>query len=694
MNDIDEIFAPTDGVLARTDPHYRYRPDQPLLARAIEEAIARRWHLLAEAPCGLGKSIAYLIAALYHASRGGRVVIATKTIELQRRLIEEDIPRLLRLLRLHVSCAMFMGRSNYLCGYRYDGERQEPLADQLVAAELEEVQVEVDRALARALDWAEETRIGDTGETNMPARIKRRLTISSDDCLGDDCEHKKHCRDDGTYGVTVEPECHYDQARARALQAQVVVTNHKMLALDMQLRRVTEGKANVLGAFDVLIVDEAHALADVSRDTLGWQVSLRGLVSLAKSVGAKHKGDEPSYRLQRAARLVFDHLSELKRERSFRESPTYPLFNGAELATLEPMLELSNALHAAHMLATKIEAVELAQRLKSAISKLAALAEPNQAVWLDDDKLIARPVSVAETLREHLFKRVHTVCMVSATLAVNGSFDFQKRELGYPDDTHTLLIRNQYDFANRAVLVVPDSMPLYRFDRTGGGNQEYVEACAAHVKKVVEACGGRTLILTTTTAAVNGIAARVPGLLRQAAADDQGDAPQPQVEETDEELLAGSLMQRFRSDETSSLIGTRTYWTGVDAPGETCICVVIDRLPNARPDEPMVVAMQRAGISYADYAVPKSVLEFRQGAGRLVRSETDYGLIVVLDRRLLESRTGTTYLASLPPMERLRSVEDAARIERILSMLKAPRPLLEQINERREQQQQETPRVT
>ncbi|GHE34809.1 ATP-dependent helicase [Streptomyces longispororuber] len=608
------------------------RPGQVTMAETVAEAIDDGSHLLVQAGTGTGKSLGYLVPALAH---GERVVVATATLALQRQLVERDLPRtvdaLHPLLRRRPEFAMLKGRSNYLCLHRlHEGvpqEEEEGLFDQFEAAAPSS---KLGRDLLRLRDWADETESGDRDNLTpgVSDRAWAQVSVSSRECLG-----ATRC----AYGQ----ECFAEMARERAKLAEVVVTNHALLAID-----AIEG-APVLPQHEVLIVDEAHEL--VSRVTgVATGELTPGQVNRAVRRAAKLVDEKVADQLQTAAE-GFERLMELALPGRLEEVPED--LGYALMALRDAARTVISALGSTRDKSVQDEDAVRKQALASVetvhdVAERITNGSEYDVVWYERHdrfgaSLRVAPMSVSGLLREKLFTD-RSVILTSATLKLGGDFNGVGASLGLPpegtqgDDLPVwkgVDVGSPFDYRRQGILYV--AQHLARPARDGARGDMLDE-----LTELIEAAGGRTL----------GLFSSMRGA--QAAAEElRGRLDMPILLQGEETL--GELIKNFAADEKTCLFGTLSLWQGVDVPGPSCQLVVMDKIPFPRPDDPLMSARQKAvdeagGNGFMAVAATHAALLMAQGAGRLVRASGDRGVVAVLDPRLATARYGSYLRASLP----------------------------------------------
>ena len=615
------------GPLATHVEAFAPRHEQQALARAVGETLETGGLLVAEAGTGTGKTFAYLVPLL---ASGTRAVISTATRTLQDQLFRRDLPLVREALAAPVDICLLKGRANYLCLHRMD------MADQ--GESLDET---TQRDLARVRDWAGVTRDGDVGELAWVAedsRVWPLVTSTVDNCLGSDCP--------------VFEECHVLKARRAAQQADVVVVNHHLLFADMVLKE--EGFGELLPGVDAVILDEAHKVESVASRFLGVTVSSRRLLDLARDSIAEHSreaGDMPAlpelaWRLEgrvRNARLALGGADQRLPWSNWQgDAEVSSTFAGLR----ECLNELLTLLEEAAGRGRGLE--QCARRAREALAALEAM-EADEAGWVRwaetsrlGFQLHRTPLEVADTLRTYMDARPAAWIFTSATLSVGGSFDHATRRLGVPD-ARTLQLDSPFDYARRALLYLPPQMP-------DPNAADYHQAVIDAALPVIRASGGGAFFLFTSHRALRWCARHIRDQLDYPVLV-QGEAPR------------GELIQRFREHGNSVLLGSQTFWEGVDVRGTALRVVIIDRLPFAAPSDPVLQARLQAlrdqGRSpFVDYQLPEAVITLKQGVGRLIRDVADRGVVMLCDPRLRSRGYGRLFLDSLPALPRTEELAD------------------------------------
>jgi ATP-dependent DNA helicase DinG len=634
QDDIAQVFA-AGGPLARSIPGYRVRRQQVEMALAVAEAIAQRTVLIAEAGTGTGKTFAYLVPAL---RSGGKVIVSTGTKTLQDQLFNRDIPTVRQALQVPVTVALLKGRANYICHYHLERN----LADGRLATREDAGHMQ---AVAR---YARTTRSGDrAGLADVPedSSVWPLVTSTRENCLGGDCPHYQ--------------ECFVMEARRQALAADVVVVNHHLFFADLVLR--DEGVSELLPACNTVVFDEAHQLPDTATLFFGESISTGQMLELARdtrveaAAGAKDFAALPqaAQELDRAARdlriAAGDELGrqparevEARREFSLRlEALTEKL--AALGSVLEFQADRSEGLSSCWQ-----RSLDLAARLE----RWRGQKDQAQTVrWVEVSAhslaLNATPLNTAEVFQKQVLASARAWIFTSATLSVRQDFSHYQQEMGLVE-ARTASWESPFDFAAQALLYVPRGMP-------GANTEGYTQAVVDAVLPVLRASGGRAFLLFTSLRAMR----EAHRLVRERLGDEGLDYPL---------LLQGEgsrseLLERFRRLGNAVLVASQSFWEGVDVRGEALSLVMIDRLPFAPPDDPVLEArIERITAegrnAFMEYQVPQAVITLKQGAGRLIRDETDRGVLMICDTRIVDRPYGRRIWQSLPPFRRTREVEE------------------------------------
>jgi len=632
--DLRKVFS-ADGPLALAIKEFRTRPFQIEMAEAVAQTIADNGVLVAEAGTGTGKTFAYLVPALLS---GGKVIVSTGTKTLQDQLFARDIPIVREALGVPVTVALLKGRANYVCHYHLERASKDgrlPTRDDV-------------RRLGEIQRFARTSTSGDrAGCAGVPesAGIWSYATSTRENCLGSQCPRFD--------------DCFVMKARGEALAADVVVVNHHLFFADFVLR--DEGVAELLPSCNTVIFDEAHQLPDTATLFFGESVSTSQLIELARDVrleGAAAAKDyaalpQAAQALDKAARdlrLVFQEESGRLPLRTLAGHVAFEAGLSEGLAKLDEVAaELKSQAERSEGLARCRErALSLAERLERWRSGV----DEARVKWVEllghALHLNSTPLSIAEVFRSQVEGNARAWIFTSATLSVNRDFGHYCGQMGLAG-AHTASWESPFDFANQALLYLPDELP-------DPNTPEHTDAVVAAALPVIEAAGGGAFLLFTSLRAMR----RGHALLERGFEERGIDCPLL----VQGEGSRSDMLVRFRDLGNAVLVGSYSFWEGVDVRGEALSLVVIDKLPFSPPDDPVLAArieqLNREGRSaFFEYQLPEAVITLKQGAGRLIRDEHDRGVLMICDPRLVSRSYGKRILQSLPPMRLTRDARDA-----------------------------------
>ncbi|HEY4075266.1 MAG TPA: ATP-dependent DNA helicase [Herbaspirillum sp.] len=642
---MDQLFG-AGGPLGGAVGGFRPRRSQTEMAKAIAGAITERTTLIAEAGTGTGKTFAYLVPALLW---GGKTIISTGTKNLQDQLFSRDIPTVRKALNVPVSVALLKGRANYVCHFHLERTLQN---GRLTARE----DVGYLREISR---FMKTTGSGDKAElTQVPetALIWNLVTSTRDTCFGAECQYYQ--------------DCFVMKARKEAQQADVVVVNHHLFFADVALKDT--GVAELLPSANTIVFDEAHQLPETATLFFGDTVSTSQVLELCRDVlaeGLSHARDgadwaklvTPVERAARDLRLAFPQdVVRLALHQIAPSSVFFPALEtlisslGDMLLTLEKQAERAESIEQC-----RTRAIELSGRLagwnkttgKGAAKSTAGQADPESVLWVEafssSLQLHRTPLSIAPIFNKQREGTPRTWIFTSATLAVKNDFHHYTSQMGLIDEPAQSW-PSPFDYAEQGLLYVPNGLPQ-------PNSPDYTDAVIDVALPAIEAAGGRTFLLCTTLRAVKRAAERLRSEFEQRGLKYplfvQGESGRTE------------LLDRFRASGNGVLIGSQSFWEGVDVRGEALSLVIIDKLPFSPPDDPVLAAriteLEKQGLNgFMHHQLPEAIINLKQGAGRLIRDETDSGVLMICDPRLISKGYGKRIWQSLPPFKRTREIAD------------------------------------
>ena len=614
-----------DGPFAGLLDNYRVRESQQQMASRIEQAIADKEILIAESGTGTGKTLAYLVPALMS---GKKVLVSTGTRHLQDQLYKHDLPLVRRALEVPATMALLKGRSNYLCRQRlqqaeYDqsGYRPFPQVD-----------------LAVISKWSLTTLHGDIAEVSgVPeqSRVWSDVTSTVDNCIGSKCQYYD--------------DCFVNAARKDAMEADILVVNHHLFLADLALKE--EGFGQLLPKVDVVIFDEAHQVPDTASIYFSTGISQRQILDLCRDTrlaevaekcgidGLEQRIDELE-KLAKECRLT---MGMAVNKGSWSQLERLPDFTSALAGLKHGLQQTHEVLKLASTHGDQLE--NCYQRAQVIIDRLASLDSHNSEDfirWYETSKtgfqLHSTPLNIADKFRELVCEQGRAIIFTSATLAVSGNFTHYQQQLGL-EDASTEVWPGPFNYAEQALFYLPQDLPE-------PGEPGHTAKVVELAEQLIKISGGRVFLLFTSFRALNEASSLLQGRLDYPLLV-QGEAPRHE------------LLQQFRQAGNAVLLGTGSFWEGVDVKGDALSVVIIDKLPFAAPDDPVLQArssaVRSAGLNpFMTLQLPQAVVALRQGAGRLIRSVDDRGVFILCDTRLVSKSYGKIFTRSLPPMKRTR----------------------------------------
>ena len=645
------FFGP-GGLLARTHPAYEFRRGQLQMAEAVERALKESRHLIVEAGTGTGKTLAYLVPVL---RSGKRVIISTGTKTLQEQLFNKDIPFLERALfpnaEGNLRVCYMKGRNNYLCRQKlYD------IAAQPALAGLDEIE-----HFRLITEWEKTTETGDRAELvslSEDSPLWPRIDARSEACTGQKCQQFDRC--------------FITEMHRRAAESDIIIVNHHLFFADMAIKQSADGApdAGILPEAAAVIFDEAHELEEVASSYFGVSISNLRFDQLVRDVentlrmksiasGGAHTAGGA---LRERSQLFFSLVPAGEGRFAFENRREFLEENGDEYLALGSALQrLASELQRIPEKPEEVHnLIRRTEELRVQLGFLLESQDRNTVFWIERRMegrrregrpshvfLQATPIDVSQILRQTLFENEDfgTAVLTSATLAVSGGFDYIRARLGV-ENARELVVPSHFDYERQAILYVPPDLPDPR-------TPQFAHLAAERIRELLEITEGRAFCLFTSFAQMRGIHQLL-----------EGELPYPM-------LLQGTapknaLLDEFRLTPNAVLFATASFWQGVDVQGEQLSCVIIDRLPFAVPNDPVVAARIRAideagGNAFGQYQVPAAVITLKQGFGRLIRSLDDRGVLCLLDNRIIKKSYGRVFLGSLPPYQQ---TTDLAQVEK------------------------------
>ena len=628
MTDTKQFFS-NKGALSTVISGYQAREAQMEMAEAIANAISKKQHLIAEAGTGTGKTFAYLVPAILS---GKKTIISTGTKNLQDQLFNKDLPVIRKAMKKPFLAALLKGRSNYLCTYRLQNALTSTIGFTKEDA----------GALAKISAWAKRTQSGDIAEMSGVTEgdpIWYQATSTPDNCLGQDCPDYA--------------ECYLVKARKKAQEADVIVVNHHLLCADWSIR--DNGFGELLPNAEVVVIDEAHQLADTASNFLGVNLGAKQLSDLAQDALMeyfKDATDLPALRTTcedleheiKDLRLAFG--VELKRG-DWQEIDNNPKLLGGLNALKEQLQRVTDQLNLASV---KTKALDSCfKRAEDLLQKLKLIMDEKDGKWIrwyeihrKTFTLSLTPLDIASEFRQFMQQHQAAWIFTSATLSIANGFDYFANNLGLSQAASESW-GSPFDYPNQSLFYHPKGLPQ-------PNDPNFIPLIIEFVLPVLKASQGRAFFLFTSHRALNQAAEILSKELKYPLLI-QGSRPK------------ALLLEQFKEEGNAVLLGTSSFWEGVDVRGEALSCVIIDKLPFASPGDPVLKARldamtQQGKNPFFEYQLPTAVIALRQGIGRLIRDVTDRGVLMICDPRLLKRSYGQLFLDSVPPMSRTRNIED------------------------------------
>ena len=630
---IEDILGP-DGLLARSLDSFEFRDSQMRMALLIQEALQKKVPTIVEAGTGTGKTFGYLVPLILS---GKKAVISTGTKNLQDQIFLKDIPLLRKSTHLNIDAMIMKGRKNYLCLHRYHQ----------FFSQSSFLKPGMGKLKQRLAAWLKKTQFADRSELPWMAdddALWDVLSSTSDQCLGSDCMYWD--------------ECFLGRLRSRAAKAKIIIVNHYLFFADLKIKR--GGFGEVIPRFQVAVFDEAHTVEEIATAYLGEALSTNQLMELVSDLeketkdlsGIDRGGLKQHLNIIKTGaenlRAFFHDLGDKGRldhetVAVIRQGPAREIRSG-----LKYLREKTNFkdLDPPVLQSMMGRATEMDDLLDQILKK----RTPNWLNWYEKRKrsmiLHASPLDISDRMNDLLYEKVETVVFTSATLSTNNTFEYIRTRLGLPGESLEGNYPSHFDFTHQTLMYIPKDLPNPNTD-------DFAPAAARRIADILKRTDGRALVLFTSYHNLNLVfqilEGHIPYTLQK-----QGDAPR------------SILLDEFKRDINSVLLATASFWHGVDVPGESLSCLIIDKLPFNAPNEPLVSARidairDQGGNPFMEYQVPSAIISFKQGMGRLIRNKSDRGILSVLDSRIMTSRYGKFFLKSLPDIPISHDLSDINR---------------------------------
>jgi ATP-dependent DNA helicase DinG len=623
-----------DGLLAKSLSGFEFRSSQLQMALLLEEALQKKIPAIVEAGTGTGKTFGYLVPVILS---GKKAVVSTGTKNLQEQIYNKDLPLLEKATNLDINAMIMKGRKNYLCLYRYHQFFSQP---SLLKTGMEKTRKKIEK-------WLKKTRFADRSEISWLAdddALWDEISSTSDQCLGSKCMFLD--------------DCFLNRLRSKAAKSKIIIVNHHLFFADMKVKK--GGFGEIIPRFQVAVFDEAHTIEEIATGYFGEILSTNQFIELVNDLEKETKDlqDTDNGRLEMNLKRIttgsenlrgffsgqgergrLDHAALLEIDKG----PGREIRKGLKYIQETPGLrELDNAALQALLART----AELDQLLDNILST----RDSNWLNWYEKRKkslvLHASPLDISERMNETLYQKLQTVVFTSATLSTNKNFNYIRSRLGLPDATLEGIYPSHFDFENQTLMYLPRDLP-------NPNASDFASKVAIRITEILKKTDGRALVLFTSHHNLNLVFQILEGNIPYTMFR-QGDAPR------------SILLDEFRRDIHSVLLATASFWQGIDVPGESLSCLIIDKLPFEPPNDPVVAARidairDRGGNPFTEYQVPSAIISLKQGLGRLIRNNSDRGVLSVLDVRVLTSRYGRFFLESLPKMPISHDIDDITR---------------------------------
>jgi len=619
---IEDILG-HNGRLSAQIGDFESRPSQIKMAHLAMKALRQDYFALIEAGTGTGKTMGYLVPVIIS---GKKTVISTGTKNLQDQIFFQDMPLIAATLGVKLNTLLMKGRKNYICLHRYNQHFIQP---SLIKPLNKDTRYLIE-------EWLKETKSGDRAELEWLADddpLWDSISSTSDQCLGLECPQIR--------------DCFLNELRKKAARADIIIVNHHLFFADLMVKR--GGFGEIIPRFQAVVFDEAHRIEEIAVNYFGESVSSGQLQDFAKDVEKETKGEKGLSDITDKLNIVRDGAERL--HRMFALSEDRARMKEEDLATIHEGIarDIRTALDIVRQKTGQIISVR-ADGLIQSLEMIFSGNRPGMLKWYEKKKrgitFHSSPLDISDTLREDLYEGISTIIFASATLSTNGRFDYIRSRLGIPEDALEGIYPSHFDFKEQSLFYIPMDLP-------GPNGPDFSAMASERILEMLNISSGRALVLFTSYSNMNMVYQRIKNALPYRVLR-QGDAPK------------SSLLEEFRNDTNSVLLATGSFWQGVDVPGESLSCLIIDKLPFDSPGDPLVSARiqsirEKEGNPFMDYQLPSAIISLKQGLGRLIRKRSDRGLLSVLDNRIIKNRYGRLFFESLPDMTVTHELEDVRK---------------------------------
>jgi len=619
---IEDILG-RDGRLSGFIEDFEFRPSQIRMAQLITKALRQDSCAIIEAGTGTGKTMGYLVPVIIS---GMKTVISTGTKNLQEQIFFKDLPLIERASGIKTSALLMKGRKNYICLHRYNQYFLEP---SLLAPFEKGDKTRIDQ-------WLDKTETGDRAELSWLADedlLWDAISSSSDQCLGSECPNMK--------------DCFLNELRKKAARADIIIVNHHLFFADLMVKK--GGFGEIIPRFQAVIFDEAHKIEEIAVNYFGSSLSSGQLQDFVKDAEKEIKGAGGPGELANNLSIVREGAERL--QRLFALSDDRGRLKEEDLVMIHegPSRDIRMSLKVIQERGGQIISTKAGDLMES----LEAVFSSNRPEWLNWYEKRKRgvtfhssPLDISEGMREVLYDNIRAIVFTSATLSTNERFDYIRSRLGIPEDSVEGIYPSHFDFKEQALFYIPLDLP-------GPNAADFAGKASKRIIEMLEITSGRALILFTGYSNMHTVYDRLKGTLPYKVLQ-QGDAPK------------SVLLEEFKGDTNSVLLATGSFWQGVDVPGESLSCLIIDKLPFDSPGDPLVAARiesirQRECNPFMEYQLPSAIISLKQGLGRLIRKTSDRGILSILDNRIIKSRYGRAFFESLPEIPVTHQLDDVRK---------------------------------